>query len=63
MIKVKQERGKGLGNCMSPTHKSCADVQFVGYEYQLIASEILIQPSRYKRAENNLLADEKGPQH
>ena len=32
------------------------------FEYQPIASEILTQPSRYKRAESNLLADEKGPQ-
>ena len=31
------------------------------FEYQPIASEILTQPSRYKRAESNLLADEKGP--
>ena len=29
---------------------------------QPIASEILIQPIRYKRTEINLLADEKGPQ-
>ena len=32
-------------------------------EYQTITSEILTQPSRYKRAESNLQADEKGPQH
>ena len=31
------------------------------FEYQPIASEILIQPSRYKWAESNLIADEKGP--
>ena len=29
------------------------------FEYQPIESEILTQPSVYKRAENNLLADEK----
>ena len=28
---------------------------------QLIASEILTQLSRYKRAESNLLSDKKGP--
>ena len=33
------------------------------FQYQPIASEILTQPSRYKTAESNLLADEKGPQH
>ena len=33
------------------------------FEYQPIASVILTQPSRYKRAESNLQADEKGPQH
>ena len=32
------------------------------FENQQLASGILTQPSRYKRAENNLLADEKGPQ-
>ena len=31
-------------------------------ENQLIASGILTQPSRYKRAKSNLLADEKGPE-
>ena len=31
------------------------------FEYQPIASETLTQPSCYNRAENNLLADEKGP--
>ena len=30
------------------------------FENQPIASEISTQPSRYKRAENNFLADEKG---
>ena len=30
------------------------------FENQPIASVILSQPSRYKRAERNLLADEKG---
>ncbi len=33
-----------------------------GLEYQPIESYILTQPSRSKRAESNLLADEKGPQ-
>ena len=33
------------------------------FEYQPIASEILKQPSRYKSAKSNLLADEKGPHH
>ena len=32
------------------------------FEYQPIVSETLTQPSPYKRKENNLLADEKGPQ-
>ena len=30
------------------------------FEYQPIASEILTQPSRYKEAESNLIADKKG---
>ena len=33
------------------------------FEYQPIASEISTQPSRYNRAESNLLADEKDPHH
>ena len=33
------------------------------FEYQPIASKIYQQPSRYKRAESNLLADEKVPHH
>ena len=33
------------------------------FEYQPIASEMLTQPSRYKWAERNLIADEKGPLH
>ena len=33
------------------------------FEYQPIESEILTQPCRYKRAENNLLADEKDTPH
>ena len=37
-----------------------AEFQF-GFEYQPIASEVLTKPSRYKRAESNLLLDEKGP--
>ena len=32
------------------------------FENQPIASGILIQPSRYRRSECNLLADKKGPQ-
>ena len=32
------------------------------FEYQPIASDILIKPSRYK-SESILLADEKGPNH
>ena len=39
----------------------CANFQFQVFEYQLIASEILAQPSRYERAESNLLADENNP--
>ena len=35
----------------------------LNYEYQPIASEILTQLSRYKRAEGNLLADEKDLHH
>ena len=31
------------------------------FEYQPIALKILTQPSRYKRTESNLLADEIGP--
>ena len=31
------------------------------FEYQPIPSELLTKPSRYKRAENNLLADGKIP--
>ena len=34
----------------------------LAFENQSIASGILTQPSRYKRAESNLLSDEKGPQ-
>ncbi len=33
------------------------------FEYQPVTSEILTQPSRYNRGENNLLADENGPQN
>ena len=33
----------------------------LGFKYQLIASEISIQPSLYKKAESKLRADEKGP--
>ena len=33
------------------------------FGYQPVVSVILSQPSRYKIAESNLLADEKGPQH
>ena len=32
-------------------------------EYQLIALEILTQPSLFKRAESNFLADKKGFHH
>ena len=32
------------------------------FKNQPIASRILTQPSRYKRAKSNLLADEKGPE-
>ena len=32
------------------------------FENQPIASGILTQPRRYKRAESNLLEDKKGPQ-
>ena len=31
------------------------------FENERIASELLTQPSRYKRSERNLLADEIGP--
>ena len=33
------------------------------FKYQPIASEISTQPSHNKRAESDLLANEKGPQH
>ena len=33
------------------------------FEYQPIASQILTQPSRYKRAESNLFSYEKDLQH
>ncbi len=33
------------------------------FQYQTIVLEILTQPSHYKRAENNLQADENGPHH
>ena len=33
------------------------------FKNQPIASGILTQLSRYKRADSNLLADEKGPRH
>ena len=33
------------------------------FEYKLIAWEIQTQPNSYKRAESNLLTDEKGPHH
>ncbi len=46
---------------MSPSQGPCADFHWV-LEKQPIASGILTHPSRYKRAENNLLADIKGPQ-
>ena len=32
-------------------------------EYQPITSEIKTQPSRYKRAQSNLIADKKGRHH
>ena len=42
---------------MSPSRGPFAD-----FDNQPMASEILQEPSRHKRTENNLLADEKGPQ-
>ena len=44
---------------MSPSRGPCAEFQL---EYQQIASGIISQPSRYKRAESHLLADEIGTQ-
>ena len=58
-----------LGNlCLIPTQKVCPISEnhvltFIWVFKNLpIASEILTQPSRYKIAERNLLADGKGPQ-
>ena len=56
LIRVKHLRVKGLNNCMYhvPT--------FIWvFKNQPIVTGVLTQPSRCKRAENNLLADEKGP--
>ena len=47
---------------MSPPRRPCTDFNWV-FEYQPIASEILHQQSRYKKAERKLLADEKEPKH
>ena len=49
---------------MSESRGLCADFQFGLCQYQPIASGISTQSSRYKYkgAESNLLADEKGPQ-
>ena len=44
---------------MTPPCGPCTDFQLV-FECQPIALGILTQPNRYKRAESNLLADEKG---
>ena len=50
-----------FNNCI-PNHKEPMLTSTWVFENQLIASGILTQPSRYKRAESNLLTDEKGPQ-
>ena len=53
---------EGLNNSMSPPRRPFADF-YLDLEYQPIASQILTQPSPFKRAESNLLADEKVSQH
>ncbi len=56
--------GKGLNNCMSPlpTPLTLYRISIIWvFEYQPIASYVLTQPSHYKRAETNLLADKKVP--
>ena len=48
---------------MSPPRGPYADFQMgLVFEYQLIASKILTQTTRYKRAESKLLSEEKDPQ-
>ena len=56
----KKKEGKEQNNCMFPFRGTLCRLLI---ENQPIASKILTQTSRYKRAESNLLADEKGPQH
>ena len=53
---------EGLKNFMSPPFVDPVSTFNLVFEYEPIAPEILTQPSRYKRAESNLLADEKCPQ-
>ena len=52
----------GLNICMSSPCDPVPTFIWV-FEYQPIALEILTQPSRYKRAESDLLADKTGPYH
>ena len=47
--------GEGVKNCMSPSQGPWV------FENQRIVSGILTQQKCYKKAEANLLADEKGP--
>ena len=61
-IKVIQLRGRG-SITVSPQPVDHVPTFTLVFEYQTIASEIFTQPSHYKKAENNLLADKKGPQH
>ena len=54
-----------VNNCMLTGWDPMPTFNWVWVEYQSIASKILTQPSRYKRAgsTSSLLADEKGPNH
>ena len=52
----------GKNNCMSLPEDPVPTSIWI-FENQPITSGILTQPSRNKRAESNLLADEKDPQH
>ena len=50
-IKVKEQRGQGLNNCMFMEWEPFAEFKF-GFQ-------ISTQQSRYKKAESNLQADKK----
>ena len=56
------DRGKGSINCLSQPRGPCPDYYWV-FEYQLIASGILTQLSRYNRAKKQFASRRKGPQH